>query len=111
MWLIILALLVTTCLISGGSSDLSSPAVASGDLLKKLQEVAGIYKDANKAKSMGVDKAVLVTACNHGFLNHLFNFDCFVRRLGKPSSYNSSEVKITLTGNCPSLCYLRYLFT
>lgn len=82
MWLTIISLLLTCCLISGGSSDVAASS-SNAELLKKLQEVAGIYKDASKAKAMGVEKAVLVTACNHGFLNHLFNFDCFVRRLGK----------------------------
>lgn len=60
------------------------PAIAAThqeELAQKLQIVRGIYEDPAVAKARGVENAVLVTACNFGFLNHLFNFDCFMRRL------------------------------
>lgn len=50
------------------------------ELKKVLEKVAGIYKDP--ARSKGIEKTVLITACNHGFVNHLHNFKCFADRLG-----------------------------
>lgn len=61
---------------------LSFYLVLADDLALKLRRVSGIYEDEAKAKSMDVEKAVLVTGCNFGFLNHLHNFDCFMKRLG-----------------------------
>lgn len=49
-------------------------------LLEKLKEVAGIYKD--KSKQKGLEKAVMITSCNHAYLNHLHNYKCFADRLG-----------------------------
>ncbi len=51
------------------------------DLIKKLDQVKGVYEDPFKAKQMGVENTVLITACNYGFINHLYNFDCFMKRL------------------------------
>ncbi len=53
------------------------------ELLKLLNRVAGVYTDPSKGP-IGVDlsKTVLITGCNHGFLNHLHNFKCFADRLG-----------------------------
>lgn len=48
-------------------------------LLSLLQKVAGVYNDVNKQK--GLENIVLITACNHGFINHLQNFKCFADRL------------------------------
>lgn len=45
-----------------------------------LDKVAGVYTDP--AKSKGLEKTVLITACNFGFVNHLHNFKCFADRLG-----------------------------
>lgn len=50
------------------------------ELKKMLDKVAGIYKDPSRSK--GLEKTVLITACNHGFVNHLHNFKCFADRLG-----------------------------
>lgn len=50
------------------------------ELKRKLAKVAGVYKDPAKAK--GLEKTVLITGCNHGFVNHLHNFKCFADRLG-----------------------------
>ena len=83
--LLLLVALVLLVLCSGTASATASNS-GNEELLKKLQQVAGIYQDPSQAKAMGVEKAVMVTACNHGFLNHLFNFDCFIRRLGKRRS-------------------------
>lgn len=55
------------------------------DLLKKLQIAAGIYSDPKRKDDtikLGLEKTVLVTGCNYGFLNHLHNFKCFADRLG-----------------------------
>jgi hypothetical protein len=51
------------------------------ELIAKLEQVKGVYEDSSKSKQMGVENTVLITACNHGFLNHLYNFDCFMKRL------------------------------
>lgn len=50
------------------------------ELKRQLEKVAGIYKDPTKSK--GLEKTVLITGCNHGFVNHLHNFKCFADRLG-----------------------------
>jgi hypothetical protein len=50
------------------------------ELKKQLEKVAGIYKDSSKSK--GLEKTVLITGCNYGFVNHLHNFKCFADRLG-----------------------------
>ena len=49
-----------------------------------LERVAGVfYNDSNRAKyGRNLDKTVVMTGCNHGFLNHLMNFKCFADRLG-----------------------------
>ena len=45
-----------------------------------LSRAAGVYTDPQKQR--GFEKIVIVTGCNYGFLNHLFNFKCFADRLG-----------------------------
>lgn len=45
-----------------------------------LQKVAGVYVDPEKQH--GFEKTVVITACNHGFVNHLHNFNCYAKRLG-----------------------------
>lgn len=50
------------------------------ELKRQLVNVAGIYKDASKTK--GLEKTVMITACNRGFVNHLHNFKCWAGRLG-----------------------------
>ena len=49
-------------------------------LLSMLKKSAGIYKDP--LRQVGLERTVLVTGCNHGFLNHLHNFKCFCDRIG-----------------------------
>ena len=50
------------------------------ELKSLLAQMAGIYKDPTKSK--GLEKTVLITGCNFGFINHLHNFKCFAERLG-----------------------------
>ena len=45
-----------------------------------LQQAAGVYTDPQR--QVGLERIVVVTGCNHGFLNHLLNFRCFADRLG-----------------------------
>ncbi|KAJ1437426.1 nucleotide-diphospho-sugar transferase-domain-containing protein, partial [Ochromonadaceae sp. CCMP2298] len=52
------------------------------ELRRQLQKVAGIYRDPAQAKVKGLEKTVMITACNHGFVNHLHNFKCWADRLG-----------------------------
>ena len=49
-----------------------------------LQRVAGVFQNVSKRNEYGggLDKTVVMTGCNHGFLNHLMNFKCFAERLG-----------------------------
>ena len=61
----------------------SAPSLYAGSsptLLSTLKKAAGIYKDQHL--QVGLERTVLVTACNHGFLNHLHNFKCFCDRIG-----------------------------
>jgi hypothetical protein len=60
-------------------------AVDTVELLKQLSKAAGIYSDPSRSSDvvkMGLEKTVMVTGCNYGFLNHLHNFKCFADRLG-----------------------------
>jgi hypothetical protein len=50
-----------------------------------LHRVAGVFVNETKQyKGYGgqLNKTVVMTGCNHGFLNHLMNFKCFADRLG-----------------------------
>ena len=49
-----------------------------------LQRVAGVFYNESKRNEYrgDLDKTVVMTGCNHGFLNHLMNFKCFAERLG-----------------------------
>jgi len=59
----------TTSTSSSSSLDLKSESNNNKDvLLSLLQKVAGVYNDVNKQR--GLEKTVLITACNHGFINH-----------------------------------------
>jgi hypothetical protein len=53
---------------------------ATAELILALESVAGVYKD--KTKQIDLDKTVVITSCNHGYINHLHNFKCFADRLG-----------------------------
>ena len=73
----LLRLLQCTLLISSG---LGLNHTNSVTLLSMLKKSAGIYKDP--LRQVGLERTVLVTGCNHGFLNHLHNFKCFCDRIG-----------------------------
>jgi hypothetical protein len=61
------------------NTDLLNETNNKEKLLTLLQKVAGVYNNINKQK--GLEKTVVITACNHGFINHLKNFKCFADRL------------------------------
>ena len=48
-----------------------------------LRKVAGVYQDPplDVNTVFQLNNTVVVTAANHGYLNHVFNFDCFMKRL------------------------------
>jgi hypothetical protein len=49
-----------------------------------LKRAAGVFRTASGEQSRYGDalkNTVLMTGCNHGFLNHLMNFKCFADRL------------------------------
>jgi hypothetical protein len=52
------------------------------DLLTMLKQASGVYNNpkSNEVKEK-YKNTVIVTGCNHGFLNHLHNFKCFMDRL------------------------------
>jgi hypothetical protein len=78
-WFLVLYLHV--CLAVSLAKELLSPTDMAL-LEQKLKKVAGVYTDEALVKKYHLEKTVVITGCNHGFLNHLFNFDCFMRRLG-----------------------------
>lgn len=44
-----------------------------------LQLAAGVYRDPTKDPSL--NRTVIITGTNHGYINHLHNFKCFMDRL------------------------------
>lgn len=82
-WCFLLYGLVLGCLpafINAGEALLTQAEVDK--FRAQLDRVAGVYKDPVLANKYNLKKTVVITGCNHGFLNHLYNFDCFMRRLG-----------------------------
>ena len=75
------------CLISGYISKHGASLLVSqrDNLTVILQSVVGVYRehlathDADTKKIL--DKTVILTASNYGYLNHLQNFNCFLQRL------------------------------
>ena len=64
------------------STPLSDENLNSKESLRKvLEQVSGIYLDSAKAINLKLEKTILLTACNFGFVNHLHNFECFAKRL------------------------------
>lgn len=57
---------------------ISDSTSGNNELLKKLQAASGVYTDPAKQ----IKNTVIVTGCNFGFVNHLHNFECFMKRLG-----------------------------
>lgn len=51
----------------------------STDLDEVVQKALGVYRDP--LKSPGLNRTIIVTASNRGYLNHLHNFKCFMDRL------------------------------
>eukprot|EP01031_Cornospumella_fuschlensis_P033364 gene33364-40360_t len=58
-------------------------AAEVADLATVLQRAAGVYKmpPTGKAIHPDMEKTVIVTASNRGYLNHLMNLKCFMDRL------------------------------
>lgn len=76
-----LLILFFTCLVAFMQLSAASNNTYA-DLLPLLEKVSGIYSQVpSTSKHLSLEKTVIVTACNHGFLNHLFNFDCYMQRL------------------------------
>jgi hypothetical protein len=79
--LVILGLLCGGLLSVEDKSSVSTSNSDNSELLRLLVSVAGIYETRPTPSTYKLDKTVIVTACNYGFLNHLYNFDCFMKRL------------------------------
>lgn len=54
---------------------------ARPSLKEQLEKAAGVFVDIDNIHKYNLEKTVFVTAANHGFLNHLMNFYCFVEKL------------------------------
>lgn len=54
-------------------------------LFKLVEEASGVYREPDlltyREKALNSEKTIVITATNHGFLNHLYNFDCFMQRI------------------------------
>ena len=70
---------------SSAAANTSVPIHSGASLLRAVQMAAGVYKegtDVSKTQHRrSLNKTVIITGCNHGFLNHLLNFKCFMDRL------------------------------
>lgn len=79
MWALVSVLFIELLLVTGHNLLTQNEM----ELLKRqLDRVAGVFEDPVLVERYKLQKTVLITGCNHGFLNHLFNFDCFAQRLG-----------------------------
>lgn len=76
----ILAMMITVTCLCLLLISTAHAMIDRSEMKNMLDKVAGIYTDPTKAK--GLEKTVLITACNFGFVNHLHNFKCFADRLG-----------------------------
>lgn len=64
-------------------------------LQDKLEKISGVYVDVSKRYNpVNVERVVVITSCNHGFINHLHNFKCFLDRLGIKFLVMSMDHKI-----------------
>lgn len=63
-------------------STLNAENSGEGLLLSVVSKVSGVFRDPKIVKKYDLERTVFVAAANYGYLNHLFNFDCFVRKLG-----------------------------
>ena len=72
------SLLIFFLLSAENNSFIATTAVTN--LHSILQKASGVYTNVNRQS--GFEHTVLVTGCNYGFLNHLYNFKCFADRLG-----------------------------
>ena len=54
---------------------------AISELESAVLKAKGYYQDTAKSKSLSLEKTVLVTGGNFGYLNHIQNFKCFADRL------------------------------
>jgi hypothetical protein len=86
---IVLGCLWLSLLCGAGDAELTSGAHAidgdKGDTIEDvLKRVAGVFKEGSSPKpydTSKLNKTVIITGCNHGFINHLHNFKCFMDRL------------------------------
>lgn len=85
-WLCCLSLLLLILVISYGEEE--------SNLLSELQKVAGVFSDPSLVTKYDLDHTIMVVAANYGYLQHLFNFDCFARRLGMKFLVMSLDEKI-----------------
>lgn len=71
--------LTLTLLVKADIAPRFSEAARSDALLQKLKTSAGVYND--HLYNPLLKKTVLITGCNHGYVQFLANFECFMNRL------------------------------
>lgn len=69
----------TTCKVDIPPAPLSRGHFNREELSQLLNLSAGVFN--NPIDQIGLEKIVVITGCNHGYLNHLHNFDCFAKRI------------------------------
>jgi len=52
------------------------------DFEAAINRTVGVYVNNERAKDLHLERTLIMTATNFGFLNHLQNFNCFLQRLG-----------------------------
>ena len=84
MWSSLMLVLALSLVLLLFRSCLADIAHDSETIDTVLARVAGVYhtEPGAKPRHPGLEKTVVLTGCNHGFLNHLQNFKCFMDRLG-----------------------------
>jgi hypothetical protein len=63
------------------TSEIVSQYLKNNSLSVLAAMASGVYRDAAKSKRLNLQKLVVVTASNFGFLNFFHNFACYMERL------------------------------
>ena len=66
----------------GTSSEIVSNYLHNNSLPLLANISRGVYKDKVKMQKFGLEKTIVVTATNYGFLNLFHNFNCYMEKLG-----------------------------
>lgn len=56
--------------------------ISAEDLQSVVNKVSGVFRDPELVKKYNLERTVFIAASNYGYLNHIYNFDCFAKKLG-----------------------------